>query len=596
MTTALLIESYRFLQEDQTQTTNILLAQVYLHLVNDSSPLPSLDRVACTVTSSCLFTPSGSAKRINYLWFSSLILSLVTASFGMLVKQWLREYLSGNLAVGKSHLRLRFFRYIGMMRWRVFQIASLLPLLLQLALGLFFVGLCLFSSQVNTDLGSLTTAIVSLWAASLILILGAPALSPICPYKVTFLKEFMHHVRTLLNHYFHHIQGGPGARSSFYREVAQKRQISTSPFEEESFAVNQASLPEDMDILLALDCELLDDDLLESGITALLVPITAHSSTDMTQVTYRMEQLIIPWILQVIENRVRNMGATRMDLTTRLPLRGKLTLKAWSAVVEILSHTIVSSLQQARSGIMIKNWVADAITILISNTSHSLPINGQIALSECLRHSPDISAFIICTRVYAPRFSIIEANMNTRTVGKDAFVMLLESGIGDVLRHLHGDHLLDALHELLCSRYGCSRIEKHMVVKRCTHKTLPEFLATHVYTTGDNKVRLDNDGGFEELVNILLNELEDLFQSVPSASLPSSVLMIVEVVFTYIQKWNQYHSKRILKWMTERQPLLWYLQLAKPAHEESDGAVSRLIVNVTRDLFTSANSEMTSGK
>ena len=33
-------------------------------------------------------------RNFGLLWFASLIVSLSTASFGMLVKQWLIEYLS----------------------------------------------------------------------------------------------------------------------------------------------------------------------------------------------------------------------------------------------------------------------------------------------------------------------------------------------------------------------------------------------------------------------------------------------------------------------------------------------------------------------
>ncbi|KAK7690500.1 hypothetical protein QCA50_005598 [Cerrena zonata] len=595
VTTALLLDSYKSLQEDRVQTTNILLAQVYLHMINASTPLPNIDSIFCIATSSCPFTPSAPAKHINYLWFSSLILSLVTASFGMLVKQWLREYLSGNLAVGKSHLRLRFFRYIGMAKWRVFKIASLLPLLLQLALALFFAGLCLFSSQINSDLGSLTTAIVAIWAILLVLILSAPALSPRCPYKVTFLKEFMHYIRVLLNEYMHLDYGTPlaGRNSSVSDEIATKRKTSFSPFEEESFAVNQASLSEDMDILLAIDCELLDDGLLESGIAGLLIPIASQSSSDMAQVRYRPGQLIIPWVLNIIDNRVQNEQATRLDLNKRIMLRGQLTIKAWSAVVNILSHTLLFYLQNSETKIRGKSWIADAITILISDSGYPLPINGQKALSECLRKDAYACASIICERSFAPIYSLFPYKSNNNPIGQDAFVVLLDYGIGDILRHLHGDDLLDAIHDLLRCRYGCVN---------CTHKSLPAFLGVHVYTAEPvgRLVRLDIDGGLREIVDILLDELENVFQSPPSSFISLSVLTTVEVAFTYIQRWGQYHSKRIAHWMSQYQALLWYLQLAKPAHCGHDGALSRtasqLVVTVTKKLFMSEDSEMTSSE
>lgn len=587
VTTALLIESYKLLQQDQTQTTNILLAQIYLHLNDVSEPTPAIDSIACIITSSCLFVSSPPAKRINYLWFSSLILSLVTASFGMLVKQWLREYLSGNLAVGKSHLRLRFFRYMGMMKWRVFKIASLLPLLLQLALALFFAGLCLFASQINPTLGYLTTSFVAAWAILLALILGAPALSPRCPYKVTFLKESMHYMRTLLNHYLLLDYSTRSRRSSFSQEITQQRQISTSPFEEESFAVNQATLSEDMDILLALDCEMLDDGLLETGIAGLLVSM----SSDITQVNYGLERSIVLWVLQIIQNRLQNTRATRLDLTTRIPIDRQLSIKAWMAVVDILSHTILDSLRKSEVDFVTDGWIADAITILISGSGYSLPTNGQRALSECFRQNAVISASIICTKIYAPHYSMFQRDMAITSVGKDAFYLLLDCGIADTLRHLHGDDLLEMIHELLSFRYECYTAEKHKPQKRCAHKTLPEFLTTHVYTATIPRARLDYDGGLRHIVDIVLDDLENIFQTAPSLTLPSWVLTAVEVVFTYFQRWNTSHSQRIIKWTSQGQTLLWYLQLAKPAHTmANDGAniqgVSRLVAAVTKDLFT----------
>ena len=56
------------------------------------------------------FQVSDEAIKVNVLWFASLILSLVTASFGMLVKQWLREYLANEDPSALHRLRLRHFR------------------------------------------------------------------------------------------------------------------------------------------------------------------------------------------------------------------------------------------------------------------------------------------------------------------------------------------------------------------------------------------------------------------------------------------------------------------------------------------------------
>ena len=87
------------------------------------------------------YSPSLSAVRINTLWFASLVFSLATASFGMSVKQWLREYLVCDYTSPQARLRIRQHRDPGMRAWKVLELAAMLPLLLQLSLALFFAGL-----------------------------------------------------------------------------------------------------------------------------------------------------------------------------------------------------------------------------------------------------------------------------------------------------------------------------------------------------------------------------------------------------------------------------------------------------------------------
>ncbi|EKM52071.1 uncharacterized protein PHACADRAFT_59809, partial [Phanerochaete carnosa HHB-10118-sp] len=81
------------------------------------------------------------AVHVNGLWFASLIISLATASFGMLVKQWLREYLAVEGTSPQERLRTRQYRKPELDKWKVYEIAAVLPMLLQLSLGLFFIGL-----------------------------------------------------------------------------------------------------------------------------------------------------------------------------------------------------------------------------------------------------------------------------------------------------------------------------------------------------------------------------------------------------------------------------------------------------------------------
>ena len=95
------------------------------------------------------FTPPRFATQVNTLWFLSLLISLITASFGILVKQWFHEYMARDTHDPAAQVKVRLFRDAGMQKWRVFEIAAFLPLLLQLALLLFFTGLGLFLHDIN---------------------------------------------------------------------------------------------------------------------------------------------------------------------------------------------------------------------------------------------------------------------------------------------------------------------------------------------------------------------------------------------------------------------------------------------------------------
>ncbi|KAK7018672.1 hypothetical protein VNI00_018326 [Paramarasmius palmivorus] len=123
--TAFLIESYQWLSED---TTVIILAQIS-HQLNG------------TQTQSAPFTPEASAIRINCFWFLSLIFSLTSALFALLCKQWLREHQRDvPTRTAGEDLALRQLRRDSFEKWGVTSFLSALPILLEIAVIFFFVG------------------------------------------------------------------------------------------------------------------------------------------------------------------------------------------------------------------------------------------------------------------------------------------------------------------------------------------------------------------------------------------------------------------------------------------------------------------------
>ncbi|THH28626.1 hypothetical protein EUX98_g5562 [Antrodiella citrinella] len=194
--TAFIIVSYALLQPDTSTLTVQLLAQISMQLsaggvgMNGTLPLIS--------ASNASFQPPASALRINGLWFASLTFSLITASLGMLVKQWLREYMAGEMISAKERCRVRHFRNRGIVRWRVFEIAAFLPMLLQLSLILFFVGMLDFIRLADSTLCWIIASIVSLYLLFYASTTVSPIFSARSPFKTPLLKPVFSAVRNLL--------------------------------------------------------------------------------------------------------------------------------------------------------------------------------------------------------------------------------------------------------------------------------------------------------------------------------------------------------------------------------------------------------------
>jgi hypothetical protein len=151
------------------------------------------------------FEAPPSAVLINGLWFSSLIVSLATASFGMLAKQWLHEYLASDSMSPKRRIIERHLRQPELVSWKVYEIAGVLPMLLHVALCLFFVGLCVFTTAVDKRLGRSSFTLVAGWAFFILTTSLAPLLWPRCPYKIPTFSTMLTLGRTLTRPILGHI-------------------------------------------------------------------------------------------------------------------------------------------------------------------------------------------------------------------------------------------------------------------------------------------------------------------------------------------------------------------------------------------------------
>ncbi|KAK1236512.1 hypothetical protein PQX77_000241 [Marasmius sp. AFHP31] len=129
--TAFVVESYQWLEEAPEDATVALLRQIFQQMNGSAVSPPSPP-----------FEPSPFAVRVNILWFLSLTIGLVVALVGLLCKQWVRELRRPTHTHSPSDTVAGILlRTWSADTWHVSTIITSLPLLLELALFLFFAGL-----------------------------------------------------------------------------------------------------------------------------------------------------------------------------------------------------------------------------------------------------------------------------------------------------------------------------------------------------------------------------------------------------------------------------------------------------------------------
>lgn len=97
---------------------------------------------------------------LNTLWFSSLIISLSSASVGILVKQWLNEFQSGLSRDSEQVALLRQHRLNNLKRCHVPSIVNAIPVLLQIALAFFLAGLLVLLWNLHRAVAAVTSFFV----------------------------------------------------------------------------------------------------------------------------------------------------------------------------------------------------------------------------------------------------------------------------------------------------------------------------------------------------------------------------------------------------------------------------------------------------
>ncbi|KAI0331629.1 hypothetical protein GY45DRAFT_1248417, partial [Cubamyces sp. BRFM 1775] len=185
--TAFNVESYQLLESPSPDSTAAILERISLQIssLSYAPPFVNSTHSAFDSSQSGPVAPADIPRWaiwLNMLWFSSLVLSLSSASIGILVKQWLNEFQSGLSGDSERVAKLRQYRFNNLERCHIGAIVNAIPVLLQAALSLFLAGLLVLLWNLNRTVAAVTSLFVLAIAIFIIGTTVAPLMTASCAY------------------------------------------------------------------------------------------------------------------------------------------------------------------------------------------------------------------------------------------------------------------------------------------------------------------------------------------------------------------------------------------------------------------------------
>ncbi|THG97412.1 hypothetical protein EW026_g4581 [Hermanssonia centrifuga] len=182
--TAFVVPAYGMLQQDDSVQ---ILSRISSKLDSFQIVLPFVNSTAsaCSCASDPSFGVSTSARWINILWFLSLLFSLASALFGILAKQWIREYLQWNqtIASPRENILVRQLRSEAWVKWKVPAGIAAIPALLEIAVVLFILGLVVLLWTLDFVVALIITIAAGILLLAAFSVTTLPAFFQHCPYK-----------------------------------------------------------------------------------------------------------------------------------------------------------------------------------------------------------------------------------------------------------------------------------------------------------------------------------------------------------------------------------------------------------------------------
>ncbi|PVF92402.1 hypothetical protein CPB86DRAFT_877904 [Serendipita vermifera] len=195
--TAFIIESMKLLEEDPAETTRDILLIVSRQLANSS--FPPFEPTAYQTPQYAII--------VNSLLFMSLSCALIAALLAVLALQWVANYDMGlNTSSPEKRALQRHSRFRGIEKWKMSELIASLPLLIFVALFLFFIGIADWLWHMNREIsgiviGGIGTGCLLYTITHLISIVkvDAPFRTPISKELVGIVRRFMKWHQRVIN-------------------------------------------------------------------------------------------------------------------------------------------------------------------------------------------------------------------------------------------------------------------------------------------------------------------------------------------------------------------------------------------------------------
>ncbi|KAK7686499.1 hypothetical protein QCA50_010097 [Cerrena zonata] len=561
--TYFLVELHRDLQTD---TTDVLLAKILLEIQQKNSPGDNL--LNRTIPDSPLQHDPHLliSKRLNTLWVASLIVSSITASLAILIKQWLQQYHIDEHVSPQRWLRKYFYRFSGATGWKLFELVYVLPLLLQLSLGLFLLGLCLFFSDEDTQVGLVGWILVSLWAFMISFVVINPVIYPSSPFKTPFLQSAIAPIRSFIYRTL------PSWCSSYTSSIQQpidaamfvkRLRFNEESFEEEYFTDN-ASIHQDHEILHAIDATQGHDDTIVPYIMAALDDVEQRARLELVATP---EIHTTSFLSRFIETRL-DRGSLNLRVC-RPDLHGQLSPRTWTLCVDKAAGLLTARLlsyQDRTQQFRWVGWMEEMMTLLLSRIEHELPVSGRQALALALEIDPTGSAQRICSRVPIPEWASQPGPSSTK-LRTDIFSDLLSHELNGVIDFLSGQPLASAVFQLLRAQYLDTESQSFEEF----FKLNPVNSALTRYPQGatPRQLYISLPGTLHPTLSLLLKSLDAPI----SATYDLAVRWhhdACSFVFRHEPYWIDDHSSHVQSWMIRRPNLDNCIQMAFPARSDDD--------------------------